>query len=75
MNRPMIRLTSVTYAIRAQKLLERQGIRSYIKRLTKSTQVQGCGYGLEIVGNLDMAVNTIRAADIRIIEIIGGETI
>lgn len=69
MNRHVIRLTSVTYAIRAQKLLEQRGIRSYIRKLTQSLGVYGCGYGLEIAGDLDSAVRIIEAAGIRIVEI------
>lgn len=72
MNRHLIRLTSVTYAIRAQKLLEARGIRAYVKKLTKSLNIQGCGYGLEITGNLQEAVKIITDAGIRIVEIAEG---
>jgi len=68
----VIRLSSVTYAIRAQKLLEQQGIRSYVKRVTSTTQANGCGYGLEINGNLEAAQRIITASGIRIVEIMTG---
>lgn len=48
MQKSIIRLTSVTYAIRAQKLLEQQGIRGVVKKFAHSLQVDGCGYGIEI---------------------------
>ena len=73
MNRHVIRLTSVTYAIRAQKMLEQRGVRSYIKKLVKNMSVHGCGYGLEISGDLNLAVQIITAAGIRIVEVIEGE--
>lgn len=69
MGKHVIRLTSVTYAIRAQKLLEQRGIRSYIKKLTRSLSVHGCGYGVEIVGDLSVAVEIISTAGIRIVEV------
>ena len=72
LHRQIIRLSSVTYSIRAQKLLEQRGIKSYIKKLTKGLDVGGCGYGLEVHGDLDTAVNILRAADIRVIEVTGG---
>jgi len=72
-HRPIIRLSSVTYSIRAQKILEQRGIKSYIKKLTKGLNVSGCGYGLEIYGELNKAVEILQSADIRIIEITGGD--
>lgn len=73
MGLPAIRLTSVTYAIRAQKLLERQGIKSYIKKIAKNLGNQGCGYAVEVHGNLDRAIEIIGSSGIQITEIIGGE--
>lgn len=70
MQKAMIMLSSVTYAIRGQKLLEREGIRSTVKKIARSLQANGCGYGLEInAADLDTAVNTINSAGIRITEI------
>lgn len=72
MQKSIIRLTSVTYAIRAQKMLEQQGIRSTIKRITKSLQVSGCGYGIEINPiDTNSAKSILDAAGIRIVEITG----
>ncbi|MCL2035281.1 MAG: DUF3343 domain-containing protein [Oscillospiraceae bacterium] len=68
MQKAIIRLTSVTYAIRAQKLLERQGIRSTIKKFARSLEVNGCGYGVEIDKmDLDKAAGILKSADIRIV--------
>jgi hypothetical protein len=63
-----IRLTSVTYAIRAQKLLEQRGIRSHIKKLSQSIGVHGCGYGLSINSDLSQAIQILSSAGIRIVE-------
>jgi len=69
LQRQIIRLSSVTYSIRAQKLLEQHGIKSYIKKLTKGLHLGGCGYGLEIIGDVAGAADILRCADIRVIDI------
>lgn len=66
----IIRLTSVTYAIRAQKVLEQHGIRSHVRKLVKNLQVSGCGYGLEVVGDIHLAARLISEAGIRIVEVV-----
>jgi hypothetical protein len=63
----MLRVSSVTYAIRAQKQLERYGIRSAIKKLAANLSVTGCGYALEVQGDITAAADIIRAAGIRIL--------
>lgn len=70
LNRPIIRLTSVTYAVRAQKLLDQYGIRSYYLRLTRNLGNHGCGYGLKIHGDLQQAVSIIESAGIQIVEVL-----
>ena len=70
LNRPIIRLSSVTYAIRAQKQLERHGIKSYVRKQHVGTNTYGCGYGVEVHSNvLQQAQDIIRAAGIRILSI------
>ena len=72
----MIRLTSVTYAIRAQKLLEQKGIRAAIKKISRSLQVNGCGYGLEInSGDLEPVKEILSWASIKIVEITEREAV
>ena len=66
MQKTVIRLTSVTYAVRAQKLLERHGISSTIRKFARSLHVNGCGYGIE-VNQIDLyaAAGILDAAGIR----------
>lgn len=71
MNRAVIRLTSVTYSIRAQKLLAQHGIKSYIKKLAKNINANGCGYGLEISQQeVQSAYQILSSAGIRVVEIL-----
>jgi hypothetical protein len=64
----IIRLSSVTYAIRAQKLLEANGIKSYVRKRHGGKQTYGCGYSVEVHADaLYTAQDIIRAAGIRIV--------
>lgn len=61
-------LSSVTYALEAQELLEKKQIRSALTRSAAIRRVRGCGYGLR-VGNADraQAENLLREAGIRVL--------
>lgn len=64
-----LKFSSVTYAIRAHKLLEQRGLRSYMKKSTDNT-TSGCGYVLEIgESDLDTAKKLLAASDIRIVDV------
>ena len=71
MNRPIIRLSSVTYAIRAQKQLESYGIKSYVRK-QRAGASYGCGYGVEVHNSVShTAQDIIRDAGIRIYSVEG----
>ena len=61
-------LSSVTYAMEAQELLEKHHIRSTPTRSAAIRKVRGCGYGLR-VGNADRfrAETILRDAGIRVL--------
>lgn len=61
-------LSSVTYALEAQELLEKHHIRSTPTRSAAIRKVRGCGYGLR-VGNADRsrAETLLRDAGIRVL--------
>ena len=44
----IIVLSSVTYAIKAQKLLSFGGIRSELNKSSTVKAVRGCGYGIKV---------------------------
>ncbi len=41
-------LTSMTYAMKAQGLLNEHGIKGTLTRNTQTRKIRGCGYGLQI---------------------------
>jgi hypothetical protein len=70
LQKAVIRLTSVTNAIRAQKLLERRGIRAQIKKGVRSMNITGCSHGIEINWEyLDTVTQVLYQSGIRIMDI------
>lgn len=47
----VIVLTSMTYAYKAQEILNRQGINNSLTRNAQTARIRGCGYGLKIDSN------------------------
>jgi len=62
--------SSITFALKAQGIFEKEGIGSKLEKLKKGQSLNGCGYGLRI-RNSDVikAKNVAEKERIRIIEI------
>lgn len=60
---------SITYAMKGQQLLLRYGITAYVERLANPNREQGCGYGLRIRGDVNLALSILSAAGIPVAEI------
>lgn len=64
-------VSSVTNAIRGQKLLERNGIRAYVHRKTEPDGKNGCGYSLWVSprnpAQLEAAERLLQASGIRLV--------
>ena len=58
---------SINWAIQAQKLLEKHGISSNMRKVTNIGPDGGCGYGLDLYGDLDTALQILESADIKYI--------
>jgi hypothetical protein len=67
----IIVLSSVTYALKAQGMLAREGVDTRLEKLSRTRTLKGCGYGLRVLSsNLDKAVKLLNLERIRIVEII-----
>ena len=67
MNRTVIVLSSVTYALKAQKVLIENGISGILEKLSADRTGKGCGYGVKIASaNLERAVEILRKNRIRV---------
>ena len=63
--------SSVTYALKAQGIFEKEGIRSRLEKLKKNRALNGCGYGLKIFNADVMKAKAIAERErIKIIDII-----
>ena len=58
---------SISWAIQAQKLLEKQGITSDMRKVSNIGPDGGCGYGLDLHGDLHSALQILESADIKYI--------
>jgi len=70
MNSGTILFNSITWAIRAQKLLGGRGIKSTISKISKTGSAKGCGYGLTVQGDLQNALRILNLDNIRYIDVV-----
>lgn len=67
MGKPMILLSSITYAMKSRDLLFRYGIRAYVERTPRSNMNAGCGYSIYVPERTDEAENILARSGIRIV--------
>lgn len=65
--KPMILLSSVTYAMKSRDILFRYGIRAYVERTPRSNINAGCGYSIYVPERTDEAERILASNGIRII--------
>lgn len=71
MGKPMLVVSSITYAMRGQKILENHGIPSSIERDIKALAKYGCGYGLRVsVGSDQTAKDILTKGGIKVLAVI-----
>ena len=64
-------MSSVTYALKAQTVLSREGIGTRLEKLTRNRTLKGCGYGLRIENSkLSEAESLLKREGIKIVEVI-----
>ena len=68
--RDIIVLTSITYAYKAQKLLEQAWIKSEVIRTPEGLSTKGCSYSLAIRGDTVRAEELLKQNGIRILKIV-----
>ena len=67
MNKELILVPSVTYAMKAKSILDQYQIRSYIQRTPKNTGIKSCGYCLFVPDKSDEAEELLRNKGIRVL--------
>ena len=69
MQRHIISIGSITYAIKGRDLLRKHGFRAYIERKTNSVGNSECGYVIVADGKLQNIVRILKDSNIKITEI------
>ena len=69
MQRHIVSVNSITYAIKGRDLLRKQGFKAYIERKTNSTGDAGCGYVIITEGNRDKIRNALVNSGIKFLQI------
>ena len=67
MDKPLIMVSSVTYAMQGRELLKAYGIKSQIERTPKNALRQGCGYSLSVPQRTDEAEKLLRDNGIKVL--------
>lgn len=66
MGKPVILVSSVTYAMKGRDLLFRRGIRAFVERIPPTSQ-SGCGYGIYVPQGVEEAESVLRENHIKIL--------
>lgn len=69
MQRSIISVSSITYAIKGRDLLRKHGLRAYIERKTNANGNSGCGYVIVADGNREKISNALMNSGIKILQI------
>lgn len=68
MQRHIISVTSITYAIKGRDVLRKQGIKAYVEKKINANGNAGCGYVIVAEGNKSKITHTLMNSNIQIIE-------
>lgn len=66
MGKPLLVVSSVTYAMKGKDVLFRHGIRSYVERIPQTGET-GCGYGVYVPERPDEAERILIENHIRVL--------
>lgn len=65
MNKAVIRFSSVTYALIAKEIAEKNGGRVTVRKNPNPKKNEGCGYSLIVVGNTEKIINMLKLNRVR----------
>jgi hypothetical protein len=67
MGKPLLMLSSITYAMKARELLSKRGISAYLERTPRVEGAGGCGYSLYIPHGIDAAEAFLQQSGIHVL--------
>ncbi len=69
MQRHIISVISITYAIKGRDILRKEGVKAYTERKTNLVNHTGCGYVITAYGNLDKIKAILEKSSVKILNI------
>lgn len=66
MNKSLIMVSSITYAMKGRDLLQRRGFRAYVERAPREAKDAGCGYGIYVPDRTEEAAQHLQEAGISV---------
>ncbi len=75
MEKQLLLVPSVTYAMKAKSILDRYKVKSYIERTPKNHQVRSCGYCLFVPENVETAHELLLRHEIKILGRVARENV
>lgn len=69
MQRHIISVSSITYAIKGRDFLRNKGFKTYIEKKTNANGNAGCGYVIVAHGDREKITNSLAVAGIKFTEI------
>lgn len=68
LNRLIIKVGSVTYALKAKDILQNRGINCQIRKTSNPAKGEGCGYTVIVPNAVESVIGILRLSGIEIIE-------
>lgn len=68
MNKLIIKVGSVTFALKAKDILQNRGIRAQIKKTSNPSKGEGCGYSVVVPDATESVIGILRLSGIEILE-------
>lgn len=67
MDKPLILVESITYAIKGRDILNRNGFRAIIQKIIKNKELKGCGYAIYVKERADEAADFLNKSGIKVV--------
>lgn len=70
MKKYLIVTGTVTYAVKGKDLLNKKSIKAKVEKLSDIKSNHGCGYAINVFGNIEIITEILKNAGVKILEII-----
>ena len=67
MGKPMILVSSITYAMKGRDILSNRGMKAYVERTPRTSENIGCGYSIYVPSQTDEAERILIGYGIKVL--------